>query len=242
VSNAINYDRATFLRRTGVGMSSAAFVAQALAATAKTSAQEADSAPPMAASSPADALAQLKAGNARFVADKRQCGPVTARIAALASGQHPFAIVLGCSDSRVPVEDVFDQAPGNIFDVRVVGNFLTNEGLGSIEYSTTVLKSKLIVVLGHSSCGGVTAAVSYVRDGTTEPGAIQDLVHALVPAAQATKGVAGDWVANAVVENVRLALEALPTRSTIVADAVKGGTLQLVGGVYDLHTGSVAFL
>lgn len=242
MSNPSNYNRATFLRRTGVGLSSAAFVAEALAATPETSAQEADSGPPMAASSPLDALAQLKAGNARFVAGKPECEPVTARVAELAHGQHPFAIILGCSDSRVPIEAVFDQVPGNIFDVRVAGNFLTNEGLGSIEYSTFVLKSKLIVVLGHSNCGAVTAAVAYVKDGTTEPGQIQGIVTALVPAAQATKGVAGDWVANAVVKNVRLTMQGLTTRSTIVADAVKAGALRVVGGVYDLPTGSVGFL
>lgn len=227
--------RSVFLRRGGLGLSSAAFAASALSAT--THAVAAGGELPMAASSPADALARLKAGNARFAK-----GPLDARVAELVSGQNPFAIVLGCSDSRVPIETLFDQEPGQLFVVRVAGNFLNNDGLGSIEYSVAVLKSKLILVLGHSSCGAVTAAVSFVRDGTTQPSHIQDLINALAPAAQATRGVQGDWVANAITENVRLNVQAVTSRSSIVANAVKAGELEVVGGVYDLRSGSVSFL
>jgi carbonic anhydrase len=195
----------------------------------------------MAADTPAAALALLKAGNARFVAGKPECAPLTARVAELASGQNPVAIVLGCSDSRVPVETVFDQPPGNVFVVRVAGNYLTDDGLGSIEYAIAVLKSKAIVVLGHSSCGAVSAAVSYVKSGTTQPGHIQELVTSLEPAAKATKGHPGDWVANAIAENVTLNVAALTSRSSIVADAVKSGSLGIYGGVYDLHGGKVSF-
>jgi carbonic anhydrase len=221
-------------------LTSAVFGVDALATTSKTAA--AGAAPPMAATSPAQALAELKAGNARFAAGKPECGSLRARVAELANGQSPFAIVLDCSDSRVPPDTVFNQTPGNIFVVRVAGNFLTNEGLGSIEYSTLLLKSKLIVVLGHSSCGAVTAAVGFVKDGTKEPGHIQSLVTALAPAAQATRGAAGDWVANSIKENVKLTVQAITSRSTIVADAVRAGTLGVAGGVYDLRSGSVAFL
>lgn len=227
--------RSVFLRRGGLGLSSAAFAASALSAT--THAVAAGGELPMAASSPADALARLKAGNARFAK-----GPLDARVAELVSGQNPFAIVLGCSDSRVPIETLFDQEPGQLFVVRVAGNFLNNDGLGSIEYSVAVLKSKLILVLGHSSCGAVTAAVSFARDGTTQPSHIQDLINALAPAAQATRGVQGDWVANAITENVRLNVQAVTSRSSIVANAVKAGELEVVGGVYDLRSGSVSFL
>jgi carbonic anhydrase len=226
--------RSAFLKRSGLGLGSAAFAASALSATPRAIAQRE---PTAAVSSPGDALAQLKAGNARFAK-----GPLDAYAAELASGQHPFAIVLGCSDSRVPIETIFDQVPGNLFVVRVAGNFVNNEGLGSIEYGVAVLKAKLILVLGHTTCGAVTAAVTFVRDGTTLPSHMQDVVNALAPAAQATRGVQGDWIANAVAENVRINVEAVTGRSTIIAQAVKTGSVQVVGGIYDLHSGSVGFL
>ncbi len=198
--------------------------------------------PPMEASSPAEALSLLHAGNVRFATGKPQCRPLTARVAELANGQNPFAIVLGCSDSRVPVETVFDQPPGNVFVVRVAGNFLTDAGLGSIEYAVAALKSKLIVVLGHTSCGAVSAAVSYLRDGTRQPGHIQGLVTAIEPAAEAARGMHGDWLENAIAENVKRNVRALSERSTIVRDAAAADALRVVGAVYDLRTGRVAEL
>ncbi|HTX60137.1 MAG TPA: carbonic anhydrase [Verrucomicrobiae bacterium] len=230
--------RAQFLRATALGLGATSMAGELLRPMR---ADAAGGGPPMAASTPAEALAALKAGNARFAAGKPQCGPVTARVAELANGQNPFAIVLGCSDSRVPVETVFDQPPGDVFVVRVAGNFLTDDGLGSIEYAVAVLKSKLILVLGHSSCGAVNAAVGFVRDGAAQPGHIQELVTAIEPAAVATKGEAGDWLSNAVHENVKRNVAAVTARSSIVADAAKSGSLQVVGGVYDLKTGTVTF-
>jgi carbonic anhydrase len=238
VSNLVHEpDRATFLKSAGIGLTTTlvagSFAQPAIAA--------APGGPPMAANTPAQALTLLKEGNARFVADRPSVVPLTHRVAELANGQNPFAIVLGCSDSRVPIDTIFDQSPGNVFVVRVAGNFLTDDGLGSIEYGVLVLKSKLIVVLGHSKCGAVSAAVSFVKDGTTQPGNIQKLVTALAPAAQATQGADGDWVANAVIENVKLNVQAMTQRSKIVSDAVTAGDLAVVGGIYDLHTGSVVF-
>jgi carbonic anhydrase len=118
---------------------------------------------------PAEALASLKAGNARFVAGTPQTDPLDAGVLELASGQSPHAIVLGCSDSRVPIETIFDQPPGNVFVVRVAGNFLNDDILGSIEFGVAVLKARLILVLGHTNCGAVTAAVAHAKDGTTQP-------------------------------------------------------------------------
>lgn len=229
--------RAAFLKTTTLGLG--AGVAGTLGMTLV--ADAAGGGPPMEATSPADALSKLKAGNVRFATGKPQCGSLTARVAELASGQNPFAIVLGCSDSRVPVETVFDQPPGNVFTVRIAGNFVENAGLGSIEYAVAVLKSKLIVVLGHSSCGAVSAAVSYAKDGKSQPGHIQTLVKAIEPAAKATKGQSGDWLTNAIAENVKMNVEAMTAKSSIVGDAVKSGALQVTGGVYDLHTGRVSF-
>ncbi|HEY6325801.1 MAG TPA: carbonic anhydrase [Candidatus Cybelea sp.] len=194
----------------------------------------------MAELKPADALERLKAGNARFVAGTPRAEPFGARTAALANGQSPFAVVLGCSDSRVPVETVFDQEPGTLFVVRVAGNFLNADGLGSIEFAIEALKSKLIVVLGHESCGAVGAALQYVGDGVVQPGHIQELVNALVPAVLATRG-AGDWHASAVAENVELTVKAMLARSRIIAGAAERGDAQVVGGIYSIRTGNVSF-
>lgn len=195
----------------------------------------------MAQLKPADALERLKAGNARFVAGALRGEPFAARIAGLANSQSPFGVVLGCSDSRVPVEIIFDQEPGSLFVVRVAGNFLNADGLGSIEYAVEALKSKLVVVLGHESCGAVGAALKYVRDGVEQPGNIQELVNALVPAVLATRGVAGDWHASAVAENVELTVKAMLARSRIIGDAAERGDVQVVGGIYSVRTGSVTF-
>jgi carbonic anhydrase len=195
----------------------------------------------MAELKPADALERLKAGNARFVAGTPRAEPFGARTAALANGQSPFGVVLGCSDSRVPVETVFDQEPGSLFVVRVAGNFLNADGLGSIEFAVEALNSKLIVVLGHESCGAVGAALKYVRDGVVQPGHIQELVNALVPAVLATRGAAGDWHASAVAENVELTVKAMLARSRIIAGAAERGDVQVVGGIYSIRTGNVSF-
>lgn len=189
--------------------------------------------PPHAAKTAAEALALLEAGNARFVGGAAQSDP---------RGQAPYAVVLGCSDSRVPIETIFDQAPGHLFVVRVAGNFLNDDNLGSIEFSVAVLKSRLILVLGHSNCGAIEAAVGYVKDGTTQPGYIQELVTKLGPAARNVRGNPGDWVGNAVAENVKLNVAAMTGRSTIIAQAVKSGEVEVKGGVYDLRSGSVTFL
>lgn len=187
-------------------------------------------------------LEELMAGNARFVADKAVCPPLTARRLDLAEAQHPFAIVVSCSDSRVPVETVFDQIPGNIFGVRVAGNFVDDNGLGSIEYSVAVLKSSLILVLGHTHCGAVKATVGFAKDGARQPSHIQNLIEAILPAAQSTKGKPGDWVENACVANVKGNVAAVTARSPIVAKAVQERTLSVAGGVYDLHTGRVTIV
>jgi carbonic anhydrase len=203
-----------------------------LVATSRTSALAAES----------DLLERLRSGNARFVSGHPTCRDLSNRRAQLVGGQSPFAIVVSCSDSRVPVETVFDQEPGHIFGVRVAGNFVDPAGLGSIEYSVAVLKSSLILVLGHHECGAVKAAIEYVKDGKTFPGHIQTLAVTLAPSAKKSKSLPGDWLNNAIAQNVRDTVASLPSRSSIVADAVSNGSLQIVGGVYDLKSGVVTFL
>jgi carbonic anhydrase len=229
-------DRASFLRIAGVGLGAACL-------GGPLEARAAGAAPPRAVATPAEALAELKAGDARFTAGKPiNCGPQTARMAALAAGQNPHAIILGCSDSRVPNDTIFDQSPGNVFSVRVAGNYATPDGIGSIEYGVAVLKALVIVVLGHHGCGAVKAALAYVKDGTVQPGHIQDVVAAIAPAAKAAKAQPGDWLNNAIAENVRMNVSALTARSQILHDAAKSGAIQIVGGVYDIEAAKVTFL
>ncbi len=183
-------------------------------------------------------LDALLAGNKRFAAGRPHCTPATLRRLELANGQAPFAAVLGCADSRVPVETIFDHDPGDIFTVRIAGNFVTPAVLGSLEYAVAVLKSELVMVLGHSACGAVKAATQSLK-GEKFPGDIQMLATAIEPAAKAAESQKGDWLTNAIVENVRFTVRALSTKSRILADAHAAGKIAFVGAVYDLHTGKV---
>jgi len=192
-------------------------------------------------SAPAEALELLKAGNARFVTGTPRHEPFGPRIAQFEDAQRPFAVVLGCSDSRVPVETVFDQAPGNVFVVRVAGNFLNDDNLGSIEFAVDVLKAGLVVVLGHAKCGAVGAALAYVRDGVGRRDHIQGILDAIAPAVHATRGVPGDWLENAIAQNVALNVGAMSLASKIISDSVDAGKVQVIGGIYNVTTGCVAF-
>jgi carbonic anhydrase len=193
------------------------------------------------ASTPAETLERLKAGNARFVAGTPHSEPFGPRVAEFARDQTPIAVVLGCSDSRVPVETIFDQVPGNIFVVRVAGNFLNGDNLASVEFAVDVLKTALVVVLGHSHCGAVSAALAYVRDGKAQRGHIQEIVEALVPPVQAAQGFPGDWLENAIVQNVALNAKAITDESEIVSESIARGHVQVIGGIYNVRTGWVAF-
>ncbi len=179
------------------------------------------------------ALARLLEGNRRYVAGHPRAVPSSAHRIELADAQRPFAVVLGCSDSRVPVETIFDQGPGDLFVVRLAGNIVTAEGLGSIEYAIELLGSALVLVLGHTGCGAVQAAVSVAQSGSSPPGHIALLAEAIAP-------VARD--ANPVVANAHAGARALTKRSSIVRAAVASGALRVAAAVYDLHTGIVTLL
>jgi carbonic anhydrase len=190
---------------------------------------------------PAQALERLKAGNARFIAGTPENEPYGPQVSDFAGEQKPFAVVLACSDSRVPVETLFDQLPGKIFVVRVAGNFLNEDNLGSIEFGVDVLKAKLIVVLGHSRCGAVSAALAYVRDGIEQRGHIQRVIDAVAPAVLAARGYPGDWLENGTVQNVALNVHAVTANSEIIAARVDAGEVRVIGGIYNVNTGWVAF-
>lgn len=188
-----------------------------------------------------NALAQLMAGNERFAAGRPTSRPTIDRVRELASGQAPFATVLACADSRVPVETLFDHEPGDIFVVRLAGNFMSDAALASIEYAVAVLRSPLVMVLGHTSCGAVKAAMDFLETGKPFPGNIQIFATAIEPAARACRDRGGDWWRNAVEENVRLNAERLRT-TPILREAVAKGEARIVGGVYDLRNGKVALV
>ncbi|MGB7712406.1 MAG: carbonic anhydrase [Microcoleus sp.] len=185
---------------------------------------------------PDAALKKLMDGNQRYIQQKRTFPDQSrSRILELAKGQHPFAIVLGCSDSRVAPEILFDQGLGDLFEIRVAGNVLDNVVLGSMEYAAAELGVPLLVVLGHERCGAVKAAL----DGKSVPGHIGSLVAAIKPAVYATKGQPGDAWDNAVRANVKMSVNKLKALSPILAKAVKAGTLKVVGARYDIDSGEV---
>lgn len=189
-----------------------------------------------------DAVARLVEGNRRYVEEHPVAPVASAQRVELASGQSPFATIVGCSDSRVPIETIFDQQPGNLFVVRVAGNIVNDDGLASIEYAINVLDSMLVVVLGHTGCGAVKAALDYVNTDARLPGHMQRLADAIAPAAIATKRDNGEWYPAAVVENARMNAAAVAKRSDIVADAVREGRVRVVGATYDLHSGVVSII
>nr|WP_201280376.1 carbonic anhydrase [Hassalia byssoidea] len=184
------------------------------------------------------ALQKLIEGNQRFVQHKPQYPDQSAaRLQEVAQAQHPFATILSCADSRVPAEILFDQGIGDIFDVRVAGNIATPETLGSIEYAVVLLGTPLVMVLGHERCGAVTAAVQ----NESLLGEIGSFVKAIKPAVKRVKDRPGDAVDNAVVANVQYQIERLK-RSKLLTEQIEAGKLKIVGGRYDLDTGSVTMI
>ena len=182
-------------------------------------------------------LNELKAGNEHHVAH-RYTHPhqTSARQRELTQGQHPHAVILSCSDSRVPPEVVFDQGLGDLFVVRVAGNVAGDHELASIEYAVAHLHCPLVVVLGHQGCGAVTAAT----EGGHAPGHLPSLLQAIRPAVEKARGMSGDLVANAVKINVDLAVDQVRA-SAVLAEPLKRGELRVVGAVYSLETGRVAW-
>jgi carbonic anhydrase len=189
---------------------------------------------PATPSVPADeALSRLKAGNERFASSKVSAGkPVAARRAETAQSQHPFAIIIGCADSRTAPEIVFDQNIGDLFVVRTAGNLVDDYALGSIEYGVEHLGVRLIVVLGHERCGAVTAALA----GPSAPGHVNSLVRDIQPAVAASKGKEGDGLANAIHENDAQVAAKIRKEAQLGEHASQ---VKVVEGYYDLDTGKV---
>jgi carbonic anhydrase len=184
-------------------------------------------------------LAELKTGNAHHVRHQYQHPHETvARQRELVAGQHPHAEILSCADSRVPPELIFDQGLGDLFVVRVAGNVASDTEIGSLEYGAEHLHISLLVVLGHESCGAVTAAVQ----GGNAEGHIATLISLIKPAVDKSHGLPGDPIANAVHANVQLVVQQLRSSTPILSDLVAHGKLKIIGGVYSLETGEVTWL
>lgn len=216
---------------------------------------------------PAEAIAKLKEGNGRYASGNLQhphessaertfmatnsyenagltflgmtADQAAKRRAELAKSQHPFAIIVSCSDSRVPPEIVFDQGLGDLFVLRVAGNVINDESLGSIEYAVDHLATRLILVLGHQSCGAVKAAKETIAAKGRAPGHIESLVTAIKPAVESTTN--GDLDAT-IKANVKHVVDTLRSSGPILKAKVDSGDVQVIGGYYSLDTGAVTFL
>lgn len=199
--------------------------------------------PVAAGSAPDAALRLLVEGNARYAANQQQERDFSFERANRVKGQAPFAAILGCADSRVAPELAFDQNPGDLFVVRVAGNFVTTDGLGSLEYGAAVLGTKLIMVLGHTSCGAIDAAVTALQKGNKYPGHIADLARSLKPGVEPVLKQQGDDLQRrAVVANVKYNVERLRNSKPILAGMIAKKQLGVAGGVYDLATGKVTLV
>jgi carbonic anhydrase len=193
---------------------------------------------------PDDAIARLKTGNERFTAGKSINCDLMAQVRQTAKNQSPFAAVVGCIDSRVPPELVFDQRIGDVFCARVAGNFVNTDIIGSLEYSTKVSGAKAIVVLGHNSCGAIKSAVDDVRLGN-----ITALLRNFRPALATLTEADGErdshngpLVQKVAEANVRLTAASLPRRSRIIKALVGAGQLKIAVAMHDITTGEVTWL
>lgn len=188
--------------------------------------------------SPDAAIDMLKEGNKRFVDKDAANRDLLSQVGQTSGGQFPFAALLSCIDSRVPAELVFDQGIGDVFNVRVAGNIVNEDVLGSLEYSCKVAGSKVVVVLGHTKCGAVTAACNHV-----ELGNITHLLNKIQPAvSDAMKGEATpDAIEKVTLKNIELSIERIRDESPILAEMEKNGEIKIVGAVYDVASGAVCF-
>ena len=229
-------DRRSLLGMAGLGMAAAMAtpgVRPAIAASASATALTSE-----------QALAALKDGNKRYVSNPQLCTLDLAKHrGSVAEHQAPWAIIVGCADSRVPPELLFGGlGVGELFVARNAGNLIDTAVVGTVEYGAAVLGAPLIVVLGHQRCGAVAAACDVVAKNATFPGSIGPMIDPILPAAIAMRGQPGDFVDNTIRESARRSAARLTTASPMLADLVKAGKLKIVAARYDLDRGSVEFL
>jgi len=189
------------------------------------------------------ALAELLDGNHRFVTAKRTYPDQSVRIrSALSTSQKPFAVILTCSDSRVPPEELFDQGLGDLFVVRLAGNIVDQAVRGSIEYAVEEFATPLVMVLGHQNCGAVAATVKAIEPPFTKPaGAVGTLVAAITPAVESVRGRPGDLLDNAVRANAKQSADQIRTTSELKT-SLDSDVVKLVVGYYSLRDGTVSII
>ncbi|GAA4656961.1 carbonic anhydrase [Streptomyces youssoufiensis] len=188
---------------------------------------------------PRDAFELLMAGNQRFVSGTPEHpNQDAARRTQTAPSQQPFAVLFGCSDSRLAAEIIFDRGLGDLFVVRTAGHVAGTEVLGSIEFGVSVLKAPLVVVLGHDSCGAVAAACSALQDGQTPGGFVRDVVERVTPSVLAARAAGRETAEEILAEHIEHTVDLLLERSRVLADAVADGRLAVVGLSYRLADGS----
>ncbi len=206
-------------------------------------AEAAGTAAPSERETPLAAVARLSAGNARYARDAAiNCNKNYHRRAEVVEAQMPFAVVLGCADSRVPPEVLFDQRLGDLFVVRVAGNVADDVALGSIEYAVEHFHPALVLVLGHEKCGAVAATLEALAAHAEPAGFVGSIVARIMPAAGRARGEGSGALQSAVRENVVDVVRFIRSQSAVTATAERGGALRIAGATYSLSDGRVTFL
>jgi len=194
---------------------------------------------------PASSIQTLKDGNARFQNNKQVSRDLLDQVSDTSTGQYPFATILSCIDSRVSAELIFDQGIGDIFSARVAGNFVNEDILGSMEFACKLAGTKVIVVLGHTACGAVKGACDDAKLGnlTALLSKIKPAVEAVTEPADAGLRNSGniDFVNTVAEKNVHLTIDNIRTQSPVLKEMEDEGSISIVGGMYDIHTGAVTF-
>jgi len=192
---------------------------------------------------PDEALEVLTKGNERFVNNLKARRNLLEQVNETSEGQHPFAAILSCMDSRTSVELIFDQGLGDIFSIRIAGNILNDDILGSLEFATKIAGSKIIVVLGHTKCGAITAACDNVSLGslTMLLDKIKPVIESETETQNQRNGSNPSFVFNVTKLNVRWAIDKICGGSLIISELLRSGEIRLVGGLYDVDTGKVTF-
>lgn len=198
-----------------------------------------------AAVTPDSAIQMLKDGNARFMANKGADRDLLDQVSDTSTGQYPFATILHCIDSRVSAELLFDQGIGDVFSIRIAGNFVNDDILGSMEFACKLAGTKAIVVLGHTACGAVKGACDDAKLGnlTTLISKLKPAVAAVTEPADASQRNSGniDFVNNVAEKNVYMTMDNIRERSAVLKEMEDNGEIKIVGGMYDIKDGSVTF-
>ena len=192
---------------------------------------------------PEEAIEVLKSGNERFVKNLKAHLNLLEQVNETSDGQYPFAAILSCMDSRTSAELIFDQGLGDIFSIRIAGNILNNDILGSLEFATKIAGSKVIVVLGHTKCGAITAACNNMTLGnlTSLLQKIKPVIDKETETKDRRDGSNQNFVFNVTKLNVQITMDDIKNKSGIISELLHSGNIGMVGGIYDVDTGRVDF-